>query len=108
MKSLSDSVAFPVILSLILLIPWIGLELINRQGMPEEFPVALFITIWFLQAIFIYFLKPVMKNPVKNNFLLQAVTSLWLRVPVLLFVGVIWSIIIVDQLPCFLGVPNCD
>src|SRR5688572_22323912 len=108
MKSLSNSFAFPVMLSLILLIPWVGLELINRKGMPEEFPVALFITLWFLQAIFIYLIKWGLAKPATGNRIAQTTLSLWFRVPVLLFVGLIWTIIIADQMPCFLGVANCD
>jgi hypothetical protein len=34
--------------------------------------------------------------------------ALLLRVAVLAFVAIGWANLVRDQMPCFLGVPNCD
>ena len=35
-------------------------------------------------------------------------TNLLFRVAFLALIAIIWAGILIDQLPCFLGVPNCD
>lgn len=87
-------------------LPFGILESMNRRGLPDAFPVALFVFLWLLPFSFALLLMPVVRalaarrrNP-GARVLVGAV--------LLIFIGWLWVSITVDQLPCFLGVPNCD
>jgi hypothetical protein len=93
-------------ISLVLVLPFIILELINRRNFFTDFPVALFGMMWLLTFSFILLLVPVARN-LRNKHLKNPV-SLAAKVVLLVSIASIWIRLLVDQLPCFLGVPNCD
>lgn len=93
-------------ISLVVVLPFIILELINRQNLQTDFPVALFAVLWLLSFSFILLLLPLARRLRNRN-----LTSPLAVVPKVVLLAVIASIMIVllvDQMPCFLGVPNCD
>jgi hypothetical protein len=59
-------------------IPFSILEIIN-QGLTPDFPLLLFGLLWLLSVVFI------------------ATLAAWM-----------WLSVVIDQMPCFMGVPNCD
>ena len=92
----------PAIASLILVLPFAILEAVN-VGL-EDFPVALFVFMGALAFAFFLLLRSLWggtRLPANPAFLA-------VRVVFLGFVA--WSLVslILDQWPCFMGVPNCD
>ena len=88
------------LISTCLLLPFIVLEWINRQQFAEGFPIPLFAAMWLLAAASIFVLLPVMRT--------RSAAGLIARVVVGVCVAWLWVALVQDQLPCFLGVPNCD
>jgi ABC-type amino acid transport system permease subunit len=84
------------------------LELINRRSFHEGFPIVLFGLLWLLPVAFILILMPIVRNVRAGNRIMVNPISLLLRVAFLILIAWLWGGIILDQMPCFLGVPNCD
>ena len=84
----------PVLVGTAVALPLAVMELWNRRGYGEGFPFFLFGLLWLL--------------PAAVTFVVARPWSLLLRVGLLLALGAAWGAIFLDQLPCFLGVPNCD
>lgn len=91
-----------------LVLPFMILELVNRRSFHEGYPIPLFSLMWLLQFAFalglirtVAKLKAGANRPVTR---LAVVTSLL----VMILVAFLWVGIVLDQMPCFLGVPNCD
>jgi uncharacterized membrane protein len=85
-----------------------SLELINRRSFHEDFPIPLFGILWLLPVTFILILMPIVRNVRAGNRIRVNPISLLLRVAFLILIAWLWVGIILDQMPCFLGVPNCD
>jgi hypothetical protein len=92
----------PTIIASLLVLPLVALELVNRRSAGESFPFPLFAILWVLPFIFILTLSSLVRAPRSVSVILLA------RIGVLVLVAVVWIFAVVDQLPCFLGVPNCD
>ena len=82
------------------MLPFLALEVRNRPG-DAELPLWLFGFLWVLGTAFVALLLPVLRNGLR----LRAVL---VRIALSLAVACLWAGIVVDQMPCFLGVPNCD
>lgn len=108
MKTLFTHLKFPAIISFILVLPLMILELINRRNFHEGFPLPLFGILWLLPVIFILVLTPIVRDiKMRENIMINP-TRLLLSVASLIFIAWLWFVIILDQMPCVLGVPNCD
>ena len=83
----------PVVVALGLVLPFVLLEAVNR-GVDRNFPVVLFALMWMLAAAFV----AILMRPSRPL----------LRVVLLIPIAAFWVGLVVDQMPCFLGVPNCD
>ena len=94
------------LVSLGVVLPFIILELINRRNFLTDFPVALFSMMWLLTFSFIVLLIPTARNLRNRN--LGNPLALAAKVVLLSVIASIWVRLVVDQMPCFLGVPNCD
>jgi len=108
MKRILTQVQSPALISLLIIIPFLILELINRRNFHEGFPLALFIFLWLLSLSFIFILTPIIRN-------IRAGINLWahplvllLRLVFMAFIVFLWAGTVIDQLPCFLGVSFCD
>jgi hypothetical protein len=108
MKNILTNFRSPAIISLVLVIPFMILELVNRRNFPESFPIVLFGLLWALPMIFIVTLMPIMRNVRSGNSIMANPINLLLRVAFLALIAWMWGGILIDQMPCFLGVPNCD
>ncbi len=102
------SVIASAFLGLIILIPLIALELINRWKFNEGFPFAVFTFTWALQTAFILIITPIIMALISRKSLLKNPLMLLLRLVGLVIIAYIWSGWIADQWPCLIGVPNCD
>jgi hypothetical protein len=95
------------ILSSALLVPFVVLEVVNRWTYQEGLPIILFGVMWILGFLFVLLLAPLLRRPAMSPRRANAF-PLAVRVALLAFLGWIWVAAVVDQMPCFLGVPLCD
>lgn len=102
---------WPVISSSLLVVPFMILEFVNRRTFsefPQSFPIPLFVTMWLLAFAFVYVLTRMMRGESARAKLVPAVAARLLGIVVLGFIAYAWVGLVIDQMPCFLGVPNCD
>src|SRR5687768_10943844 len=107
-KNFSNLISAAII-GLLLVLPFVILELLfnpNKQN-PLD-PIALFGFLWLLGTVFIFLLTPLVQSLRAGDQLAVKPVTLLLRVTVLVFIAWLWGANVIDQLPCFLGVPNCD
>ena len=88
--------------------PFAVLQWVNRRAFHEDFPFVLF-AFMSLHALFIVLLLTRGLRRLRENASLRALTpGHWagLLLGVSLIVG--YADLVIDQIPCFFGVPNCD
>lgn len=94
------------VVSLILVLPFAILELLyntlTRQNLPGL--IVLFLILWLLPTTAIVILTSFARSVRAGH----SVISLLLKVVLSVCIAVIWVSIVVDQIPCFIGIPNCD
>lgn len=93
---------------LLLVMPFVGLELTYGQTSYSGFPWPLFGMLWLLATIFIAVVVPMVQSLLAGNGLRAHPATFVLGVLVLVITASMWVGIVNDQMPCFLGVPNCD
>lgn len=100
----------PALISLILVLPLAILEALNNNITKQNAPglIVLFGLLWFLPTTFISGLMPLLRATRAGNNILAHPIALLVRVSFLVLSAWIWGSLLMDQLPCFLGVPNCD
>ena len=86
------------LIGFLVVLPFIVLELINRR-FDGNFPFPLFVVMWLLSFAFVLLVRP-LARPGRLH--------VALRVAGLILIGWVWTGLVIDQMPCFLGVPNCD
>lgn len=69
---------------------------------------ALFGLLWLLAAAFVFIMTPLAREARAGGGVAAKPVSLLLRVTFSALILLTWVGIVADQLPCFLGVPNCD
>ena len=96
--------------SFILLLPFVVLETVNNTITRQSLSglVVLFGLLSLLSVAFIVTLAPLVRSARSGQRLTSNRSSLVLRVGLLVIIGMVWGAIIFDQMPCFMGVPNCD
>jgi len=104
----AGTLVVPAIIGCVSVLPFPALELVNRRRIHEGFPIPLFGFLWLLPTAFIVVLTPMVRNALAGAKILANPLDLLLRVVVLAFIAWMWGGIVMDQLPCFLGVPNFD
>lgn len=61
-----------------------------------------------LPVAFIANLVPIVRNVRAGNSIIANPINLLLAVAILVFIAMTWGGALIDQIPCFMGVPNCD
>lgn len=97
----------PALVGFALVLPFLILEWVNRRGIPGSFPIVLFGLLWLLPFLFTLVSTPIVRALSARSRSLAA-RFLLPRAVLLVFIAWFWVSVTVDQLPCFLGVPNCD
>lgn len=97
-----------VIGSSVLVLPFIILELVNLRDSPHGFPIPLFGFMWLMALAFILILMPILRSRQTTNQTVPSSLSFLARIVLLMLIAWVWVSLVVDQMPCFLGVPNCD
>jgi nitric oxide reductase activation protein len=103
-----ENLKTPAIISSVLLLPFMILELVNRRNLNADFPVVLFVFMWLLALSFMAILMPILRSlPAGNRNALNPLSVLP-RIFLSILIAWLWVGLVRDQMPCFLGVPNCD
>ncbi len=110
MKTITTDLRSAAIISFILVLPFAILEALNNTITKQNAPVLilLFGVLWLLPTAFIVILAPVVRTVRAGNSILANPIKLLFSVAFLALIATIWGWGFMDQLPCFLGVPNCD
>jgi hypothetical protein len=93
----------PLVASLLVL-PFILLELINRGS--GHFPFPLFGAMWLLAFAFLMLLRRWVGA--RRSDQQTGTVRLVSQLTGMALIGWVWISLVVDQWPCFMGVPNCD
>ena len=110
MKAITKSIGRAALISFILVLPFAILETLNNKVTKENAPglILLFCVLWLLPTVFIVILMPIVRTVRSGNNLMANPTIFLFRVVFLTLIATVWVSGFLDQLPCFLGVPNCD
>jgi hypothetical protein len=108
MNQIVTNFRLPALISSMLVLPLMLLEWINRRDFYGAFPILLFGILWLLPMAFILILMPIVRNVRAGNSLMVNPISPLLKVALLILIAWLWVSLMFDQMPCFLGVPNCD
>jgi hypothetical protein len=93
------------LVSTVLVAPLLYFEL--RYGY-SGFPYFLFAVLWLVPAVFVFAAGPLIRAMRAGQSVLAHPVVLSARVGFLVLAALFWTAIVNDQMPCFLGVPNCD
>ena len=110
MKNIATNLKSAAIISFFLVLPLAILDFLfnplRRQNLLD--PIVLFGLLWLLPMVFIVLFAPIVQSIRAGNNILTSPVTLLFRVAFLIFIAWIWGVAIIDQLPCFIGIPNCD
>ena len=112
MQTMLTNLRSSALIGFLSILPFLVMEVVNRQNFraigKEDFPFPLFGILWFGAMLFVLTGMPILRTVRAKNDLLAHPVSLLLRIVVLVALAWAWGSWIVDQWPCFIGVPNCD
>lgn len=108
MKNILTNLRSPALISSILVLPFMILEVLNRRQFNEGFPIILFVLMWLLPMGFILILIHIVRKVRAGTSLMATPVPLLLSITFLILIAVVWTGALIDQMSCFLGVPNCD
>lgn len=110
MKNIAANLKSAAMISFFLVLPFALLNFLfnplRRQNALDH--IVLFGLLWLLPMVFIVILAPIVRTVRAGNSILTNPVTLLLRVAFLVVIAGMWGVAIIDQLPCFIGVPNCD
>lgn len=110
LKNIAANAKWAATISFFLVLPFALLDLLfnplRRQNLLD--PLALFGLLWLLPMVFILILAPLAQSVRAGNDILTNPVTLLFRVAFLVVIAWMWGVAMIDQLPCFIGVPNCD
>ena len=96
------------IVSSVLVLPFVIMESANTGDLSGGFPVALFAVLWVIPFAFIVIVMPIVRSLQTANRASLTPLRVLPRIVVLALFAWLWVSLVLDQMPCFLGVPNCD
>ncbi|MBI1879278.1 MAG: hypothetical protein HYR94_13845 [Chloroflexi bacterium] len=110
MRNILTNLRSAAIISFILVLPFAILEFLNTTLTKQNAfgLTVLFGLLWLLPMAFIVILMPLVRNLRAGNSIMANPINLLLRVAFLVLIAWTWGGVLIDQLPCFMGVPNCD
>ena len=109
MKNRSSDIAIGAIISSCIVFPLMLLEYVNTEGFAGKgFPAALYIALWLMPFLLLVLMIPVVRHLRSGNGLDRNRVIFVLKTALAIGIVVIWVNILMDQAPCFMGVPNCD
>jgi hypothetical protein len=106
--NLVNTLRTAAVISSVLVVPLLLLELRFGSQSYSSFPYALFAILWLLPVASVIMIAPFVRSVRAGQSILANPTTLVVRIAFLALFAVLWMLLVRDQLPCFLGVPNCD
>ena len=97
-----------MLISTALVTPLIYLELRYGTQSYSHFPYPLFAILWLVPAAFVLVAAPLIRSVCAGQSVLARPGVLIARAAFLVLAALFWTGFVNDQMPCFLGVPNCD
>lgn len=107
-KNICSSLGVATTIASLLVAPLLILELTYGQKSYTSFPTSLFVILWLVPVIFVALAMPLAQAQGAGQSLAKHPVTLLLRVALLILLAIFWTGLVNDQMPCFLGVPNCD
>jgi len=98
----------PILFGLLCVLPFTIMEIVNLGRIPDPFPYAIFLYLWLMFALFLICLFAIVRLAKSRVSKQERLPALLLNALVLLFTVMTIVYLLADQMPCFLGVPNCD
>jgi hypothetical protein len=95
------------VFSSVLVLPLMTLQLVNRSD-AQQVPFVLFALLWLLPFMWWLLLVPTVEASRRLRNAGASLIKLLPSVATLALMAWFWTGVVVDQMPCFLGVPNCD
>lgn len=102
------SVVVPSLVSIALVAPFIAFQLINRRAFHKGFPFLLFAFMFLHSLLIVVSVTPALRRLRMERSLRTLGPGHWLGLLLGVFLIAVYANVIIDQLPCFFGVPNCD
>ena len=97
-----------LLISATLVAPFIVLQWANRRAFHEDFPFVLFTFMSLHSLLIILLLAPALRRLRSERNLKALKLGHWAGLVLSAFLTCAYANVVIDQLPCFLGVPNCD
>jgi hypothetical protein len=97
-----------LVTSAMLVAPFMFLQLVNRRTHDEGFPLALFAFMLLNALLIVRLLTPALRHFRAENRLRTLALAHWAGLSLGILLIFVYANVVIDQLPCFLGVPNCD
>lgn len=94
--------------AILLVLPLVALQAVYGRLNYSSFPTGVFAILWLLPTFAIYLASPLVSRLRSTERSKFDPLSFALRIAALLPIAVMWIALVEDQMPCFLGVPNCD
>jgi hypothetical protein len=111
MNSNAKSIGAASLISFILVAPFAFLEFRYNTEISRDlihFPILVFGLLWLFATVFFIIVASIARTVRAGDGLLAHPVRLLFRLVFLVLVAWFWGGLFIDQLPCFLGVPNCD
>lgn len=96
MQTILTNLRMPAFLSLLLVLPFMVLEAVNRRNFNEGFPFPLFIIMWLLPVLLIFTGMPIVQSVRAGNRLLANPRILLIRIVLLGLLVWMWFGILID------------
>lgn len=108
LQSMRNTIPTAILAGAAVVAPFIYLELRYARTIYSNFPFPLFALLWLLVSAFVVVAAPLIRAIRAGESVLARPAVLTVRIGFLVGAALFWIAIVQDQMPCFLGVPNCD
>lgn len=93
---------------LLMVLPFIMLEAITTSGFARSgFPLVLYVVMWLFAALFVLLLMPIVHSVRAGTLAMANRPLLALKVVLMGVIAWAWIVLVIDQMPCFLGAGGC-
>jgi len=97
-----------LLISAALVAPFIVLQWVNRRAFHEDFPFLLFAFMSLHSLFIVLLLTPALQRLRADRSPRALKLGHWVGLLLGVLLIYVYANVVIDQLPCFLGVPNCD
>ena len=95
-------------LGLLVTIPFAATEWMNTGNSLSHFPLLLFAALLVLGFLFFFVLIRVSSQLRRKSLRDIGIWHLAFQGSLIVSLAFVWSMMVIDQMPCFLGMANCD